>query len=282
MNYLKFFKFLSKSKKKRKKILQFLAKKSIEFVGKQRKGRPRANMQLMIAGVLYYLKSGCTWEMLPTEFGPYQTVFGWYVRLCDYKVFEKLFHKLKTSFHSNKKIERLCTDGSLVQHCRKNELTSINPRNKNKNSLNRLMTTDENGLPLDILLTKGSSHDSIFFSTSIYNSIQNIELSDQWHSHADKGFDSKQIRNFIKTLNGNSKIPYRSLGKNKGVLNVKDSKRFVVERTFAWINSCKNLKTIFIKKSNRIKEMTFLFLDIIYLRRFSFKNICNFISESNY
>jgi transposase len=282
MNYLKFFKFLTKSKRKRKKILQLIAQRSSEIVGKQKKGRPRASMQLMVAGILYYLKSGCTWEMLPNEFGPHQTVYGWYVRLCEEKAFQQLFQELKMSFHSKKKIERLCTDGSLAQHCRKNELTSINPRNKNKFTLNRFMTTDGDGLPLDILITNGSAHDSIFFMTSIYNAQENIELEYNWSSHADKGFDSKQIRKFIKSIGGIPIIPYRNLGKNRGVINKKDSKRFVVERTFAWINSCKNLKIIFIKKSNRIKEMMLLFSSIIYLRRFSESDIANLMIGSAY
>ena len=104
--------------------MQFLAHRTSQIIGSQRKGRPRANMQKMIAGILYYLKSGCTWELLPNEFGQHQTVFGWYVRLCDEKVFQKLFKELKTEFFkcAKKKVERLCTDGSLVQHCRKNNL----------------------------------------------------------------------------------------------------------------------------------------------------------------
>src|SRR3990167_10717618 len=152
MNYLKFFKFLSPSKKKRKKILQYFAQRVTEIIGSQKKGKPRADMQMVVGGILYYLKSGCAWELLPQEFGPHQTVYGWYAKLSDEKVFQKLFSEIKIAFFEkrNKSVYRLCTDGSLVQQCRRNELTGINPRNKNKSTLNRILTTNEDGLPLSI------------------------------------------------------------------------------------------------------------------------------------
>lgn len=282
MNYLKFFKCLSKSKRKRKKILRYLAQAANNIVGKQKQGNPRADMQLIIAGILYYLKSGCSWELLPNEFGPHQTVYGWYARLCEEKTFQNIFDQLKIAFfkNSNKKIERLCSDGSLVQHCRRNELTGINPRNKNKSTLNRIATTNEDGLPLDLIICHGTAHDSIFFTTTIYNSMNNLELNDIWYCHADKGFDDKKQRNFIKNLGGIPEIPYRQMGKNKGIINKKDKHRFVVERYFAWNNSFKNLKIIFIKKSNRIKEMSLLFAGIVYLRRLSELEITQIMSRS--
>ena len=284
MQYLNYFKFLSKSKRKRKQIINFLANSANQYFGKQKKGKPRADMKLMIAGILYYLRSGCAWEMLPNDFGPHQTVYGWYTKMCDAKLFEILFFKLKTAFFRNakKQIERLCSDGSLVQHCKKNELTGINPRNKNKHTINRMVTTNEDGLPLDLIICHGTAHDSIFFATSIYNSINGLELKEIWYSHTDKAFDSYKSREFIKQLGGIPEIPYRDMGRNKGVINKKDSYRFVVERYFAWSNSCKNLKIVFIKNANRIKQMSLLFADIVYLRRFSESDIANLMSRSIY
>ena len=272
------FKFISKSKKNEKRIINTLTQSAIRAVGPQKKGRRRSNMNLMMRGILYYIRSGCTWDLLPKEFGPHQTVFGWYVRLCELKVFEELFQDLKSAFYRNakNKIEKLCCDGCLVQHCRKNELTGKNPRNKNKSTLNNILTTNQKGFPLDLLICHGTAHDSIFFSTSIYNSIQNLKLEKDWSVHADKGFDSKKNRRFIRELGGIPKIPYRQLGLNKGIKNNKDSHRFVVERTFSWKNAFKNLKHLFIVKSHRIKEMTMLVMGIIYLRHFvetDFRNL---------
>lgn len=45
------------------------------------RGRPtKQDFRLEINGMLYVLKTGCQWRMLPTEFPPWQTVYGQFRR----------------------------------------------------------------------------------------------------------------------------------------------------------------------------------------------------------
>jgi len=42
-------------------------------------GRPReADMQGIIDGILYVVRGGGSWRMLPKEYGPWQTVYGYF------------------------------------------------------------------------------------------------------------------------------------------------------------------------------------------------------------
>jgi putative transposase len=42
-------------------------------------GRPReAEMREIINGILYMVRGGCSWRMLPQEYGPWQTVYGYF------------------------------------------------------------------------------------------------------------------------------------------------------------------------------------------------------------
>jgi putative transposase len=42
-------------------------------------GRPReADMQGIIHGILYMVRGGGSWRMLPKEYGPWQTVYGYF------------------------------------------------------------------------------------------------------------------------------------------------------------------------------------------------------------
>lgn len=44
-------------------------------------GRPRGvDMRLIMDGVLYAVRSGCAWRLLPKDFGPWSTVYGYYRR----------------------------------------------------------------------------------------------------------------------------------------------------------------------------------------------------------
>jgi putative transposase len=42
-------------------------------------GRPRdAEMREIVNGILYMVRGGCSWRMLPKEYGPWQTVYGYF------------------------------------------------------------------------------------------------------------------------------------------------------------------------------------------------------------
>lgn len=46
-------------------------------------GRPRTvDMRKILNGIFYRCRSGCQWRMLPKEYGPYQTVYNYYRGWC--------------------------------------------------------------------------------------------------------------------------------------------------------------------------------------------------------
>src|SRR5215213_1549595 len=54
-------------------------------------GRPRAwPMREIVNAIFYVLRSGCAWRLLPDSFPPRQTVYGWFLRLRDDCVLERL------------------------------------------------------------------------------------------------------------------------------------------------------------------------------------------------
>src|SRR6478752_2362688 len=60
-----------------------------------RTGRPRAwPMREIVNAIFYVLRSGCAWRLLPDSFPPRQTVYGWFLRLRDDCVLERLNHHL--------------------------------------------------------------------------------------------------------------------------------------------------------------------------------------------
>ena len=61
----------------------------------RRTGRPRAwPMREILNAIFYVLRAGCPWRMLPESFPPRQTVYGWFLRLRDDCVLERLNHHL--------------------------------------------------------------------------------------------------------------------------------------------------------------------------------------------
>ena len=43
-----------------------------------KRGRPPADLRRICNGLLYFVRSGCAWSLLPRDFGPYKTVYHYF------------------------------------------------------------------------------------------------------------------------------------------------------------------------------------------------------------
>src|SRR5262245_6089413 len=57
-------------------------------------GRKVADWRLALDGILFRLRSGCQWDQLPRRFGPTSTVHGWFQRWCRGGVMEQVWAAL--------------------------------------------------------------------------------------------------------------------------------------------------------------------------------------------
>jgi transposase len=46
--------------------------------GTRKGGRPPAEGRVVVNALMYFARSGCSWRLLPHEFGPWSTVHGYY------------------------------------------------------------------------------------------------------------------------------------------------------------------------------------------------------------
>jgi Putative transposase of IS4/5 family (DUF4096) len=261
--------------KKLKLFINLIIKFIKKFIGVQKHGKRRWNLSRTVCGILYYLKSGCQWRLLPSEFGKWRTIYGWYGKFCKMEIFKHLWKAITVYAAENKilKLKDILCDGSLVLTVSPVSIKRKNPRMKNKNCINRLLSTDRKGAPIALLLANGTAHDSRFLIPLIDQIIKLIELPKQFVAHADKGFDSVHNRWEISNRRGYAEIPIRNHGFTTEYPKSKDVKRQIVEHAFAWVNSFKALKTIATKLLKNIYENHFFVFSIITTRFFNFKNI---------
>ena len=58
-------------------------------------GRPRQwPMREIMNAIFYMLRAGCAWGLLPKDFPPRSTVYGWFLRFCREGLFETINHHL--------------------------------------------------------------------------------------------------------------------------------------------------------------------------------------------
>lgn len=244
-------------------------------VGRQKSGKKRCSIENAVAGILYYIKSGCQWRMLPSIFGNWRTVYGWYSRIHQLKIFEKLWKLILNFAVSAKKINlnRLLIDGSLLLTTSNISLKAKNPRHKNKNCINRLVVTNGKGFPLTLLFAKGTANDTTFLPHLINQTLQSFQMPKRFSVHADKGFDSFSNRICIARNGARVMIPLRKHGYTVTVPALKDKTRSAVERSFAWQNSFRQLKTISTKLISNLYQNHFIAFSIIGSRFLNFKNM---------
>ena len=59
-------------------------------------GRPReVEMRQIVNGALYMVHGGCSWRMLPREYGPWQTVYGYFRVFRRTEVWQKIHDALR-------------------------------------------------------------------------------------------------------------------------------------------------------------------------------------------
>jgi transposase len=89
----------------------------------RRTGRPRRwPMRELVNAIFYVLRSGCPWRMVPTNFAPHSTVYRWFLRLRDERVFETInYHLLiraESALVGNRARQRPCSIARVLRPLR--------------------------------------------------------------------------------------------------------------------------------------------------------------------
>jgi hypothetical protein len=267
--------FINKKDQKKIKILIDLLVNSIKKrIGKQKYGKKRTNLWNVIAGILYYARSGCSWRQLPVIFGNYKTVHGWFSRICDWKIFKCNWHSIMLELMKKNKINinRILIDGSLTNFSGGGLYAQKNPRNRNKKTINRIFAVNSSGLPISFILAHGKAHDSQFLPTMIDKIRDQFDFPKKFYVHTDKGFDSFNNRWKVLLNGGFPEIPFRNMGYRIPYKQEKDRHRWKIERSIAWINRYKALSNISIKLVDRIEQVIYLVFIAIMTSYLSCKN----------
>jgi transposase len=242
--------------------------------------------------IIYKLKTGVQWEYLFIDIECFNPPFSWQLVYYYYRqwsrsgVFEEMF-ELYLSLQKDKlDTENLNLDGTHSYVKRDCESAGYQYRKKGKTS-NVLIMTDGGGIPISIGNVQSGNHNDLYeilpefaAMTKSLNRcgvvVQNSILN------ADKGFDSKKLRracrrrNIMPNIKENSRNRKKSKRGRKRFFNPEIYKRrFVNERTFAWLDSFRTLLVRFDKLDENWLSWHYLAFTLILLKVLM-SSICNF------
>jgi len=236
-------------------------------------------MSEIVQFIIYKLKTGVQWDCLFVDIENVTPPFSWQLVYYYYRkwsklgVFKGMFEMYLYLQKDKLDTENLNLDGTHSYAKKSCESVGYQHRKKGKTS-NVLIMTDGRGIPIAIGSVQSGNHNDLYqivpeFSAMIKSLNRCGIVVENSMLNADKGFDGRKLRRAcrrrniepnIKENNRNRKKPKR--GKKRFFNENVYKRRFVNERTFAWLDSFKTLLIRFDK------------LDIILI-----KIICDLFSE---
>ncbi len=219
-------------------------------------GRPALPNRQVLNGILYVLRTGCQWKALKTEwFGASSSIHARYQTWVELGVFERLFRLLLMFYDQRRRIQWRwqAIDSKSVAAPLGGEKTGKNPTDRGKLGSKRHILVDGRGAPLAIVVSGAEVHDKCC-ALEILDGMVVTRPRRQYRVHhlcADKGYDYIDIRQGVRDRHYQVHIKQRGAE----VTEIPPQKwyparRWVVERTLAWQNDFRSLRTRWAKKAN--------------------------------
>lgn len=238
------------------------------------RGRPPLSNADLLPGILYVLKTGCSWEYLPTSVCCHHYTSCWRrVRFWQSHMLRGLWRTLLKHLDTASILDLQTgqLDASLVPAPQFHDTTGYSGKHK-KTGTKLSLIADHNGLPLGLKVVAGNVHDVACAEATI----KQLKVGTKTRVktlNADKGYDSRKLRAVLRKRVIRSNIPSRNF-KHRRLLGRKPhydqptaKRRPLIERTFAWLKSFKKLKLRTDRTKRMFEHFVLLGCIVICLRR---------------
>jgi putative transposase len=242
-------------------------------------GSKPVELRTLLNGIFYLLKTGCQWAFLPRCYGSKSTVHEHFQRWANAGIFAEMFRLGAAKYEEFKgfKWDWQSMDGSLVQAPTRQstqlseEGIGRNPTDRGKSGSKIHLLVDQEGMPCGVALAGANVHDSRLVTATLKGRVlpvPTIKLAEKPHLCLDKAYDMKRVE--TEVLNHNYTPHIRRIGEEKqqhGRPDVHPARRWVVERTFAWLKGFRAIRTRYTCKGRNYLALLHLACALVLTRR---------------
>lgn len=237
-------------------------------------GRPRNDRRSILNAIIHRFRSGCQWNHLPREFGDDSTIHRVFQHWVKLGIFEKIWAELLAECNELEQVQWdwQAADGWMGKARMGGDSIGPNPTDRAKNGTKKSLLTDGAGGPLSIIIAPANVNDHKLLSRTLDSIVvrrPKPTRAKPQHLCLDKAYDNKSSRRIVKEHFYQDHI--RRIGEEK-LNHLGDKKhparRYVVERTLAWLSKCRGLLIRYEKKSeNYLAQLQFA-CALLWYRRF--------------
>ncbi len=204
-------------------------------------GRPPADLRAVLNGILYLVRTGCQWRLLPKDFPPWSTVPTWYRRWRKDGTWERIHEALRQQVRRQADRDpsprSSAVDSQSVKTPAAGGASGFDPGKKVKGR-KRHLWVDSTGLLLAVLVTTADVPDARaacdLLASRSWDELSRLEVI-----YADSQYRAGYLREDVFEL-----APFRLhvVSRPQDAEGfVKLPQRWVVERTFAWLGRYRRL-----------------------------------------
>lgn len=241
----------------------------------------KSDLLEVIQCILYKLKTGCQWHMLPVSSVftrrvlHYKTVYGHFRKWSRNGEWEKVWRIVLKRYKSFLDMSCVDLDGSHTTALRGGECCGYQGRKKRKTT-NAIYVTDRQGIPLVMSTPVSGSHNDVYNISKVllelFSDLKASALSvSGLFLNADAGFDTEQFR---RGCHEHEVFPNVAFNKRRGKQREEEfldellyEQRYTIERTNAWMDSYRSVLNRFDTTLSSWKAWNYITFILILLKK---------------
>ena len=201
---------------------------------------PKHPFRDIVDAILYIDRSGCSWRQLPVDFPPWQTVYGWFRQWKARGVTERILDELREQIRVAEGRDPQQSAGVIdSQSVKGADTVGRDSRGydagKKVNGRKRFIVTDTLGLLVSVTVLAASWQDRDGAKTALLGVYLCTPIR---YVFADSGFAGRLVDWALRTLSMVVDIVRKPAGQRGFEVH---PKRWVLERTLAWLTAHRRL-----------------------------------------